>query len=171
MAIDLIDSTGAVEGERSGEQDGAPLAVINTDEAVSFAPKFSPETVRARRKRTLNRTQNFCKGEDVTDNGSKNYEIHVTGRLVGPEKENLYEVADTGNALDFTSATWSGEVRCKEVEVEGPVGWNPQSGYYHFTYVADFVSTGAGFRDPSEGNGIISDGSTASGAGTSGLSE
>lgn len=152
---------GAGGGERSGEKDSAPLAIIGNEYGATFLPKFSPETVRARRQRNLDRTENFCKGEDVTDNGSKNYDIHITGRLVGPERESLMDVADTDGALDMSSATWSGEVRVKEVEFEGPIGWNPESGYYHFRYIMDLVSTGAGFRSSSSGNGIISDGGSA----------
>lgn len=143
-------------GGGTSKPDSAPFALIGT--VVSFLPTFYPETVRVTRQRNLDRTQNFCSGEDVTDNGSKNPDIHVTGRMVGDEKEAFEDAIDVDGVFDMTSPAKSAEVRVAEGEFEGPVGWDPNSGAYHFQYTIDLVSTGAGLRDATEGNGIISEG-------------
>lgn len=150
------DSGGGGSSDRE-KPDSAPFAMIGTDGSV-FLPTFYPETVRVRRQRNLDRTQNFCSGEDVTDNGSKNPDIHVSGRMVGNEKHDFEDILDSDGVFDMTSPAKSAEVRIAEGEFEGPVGWDPNSGAYHFQYTIDLVTTGAGLRDASEGNGVISDG-------------
>lgn len=150
--IPPADEQGGDPGPRE-KVEKVPFAVLGT--GVAFTPKIHPETVRVRKVRNLNRTKNHCKGEDVSDDGAENREIHTTGRIIGHEKYQLDALADTDLALDLTCATWSGEVRVSEVEYEGPTGWDPSSGYYYYDYTLDLVATGP--PDAPDGNGIVSD--------------
>lgn len=120
-----------------------------------FAPQLFPETIRVRKQRELNRTQGFCKGEDVVDEGTKNREVHVTGRLRGFEIEAFHDLLDAGEPMELTSSTWSGEVYVKEGEVEGPDGYFPRDNELYWTYTLDLVSTG--LDEPQDsGNGVVS---------------
>jgi hypothetical protein len=154
--IEIPDELEDGDAREPSEPRAAPFAMIG--ESVSFLPTFYPETIRVRRQRNLDRTQNFCSGEDVTDNGSKNPEIHLTGRMVGSEKDDFEDVLDVDGTFEMTSPAKSAEVRVIEGEFEGPVGWDPNASAYHFQYTIDVVTTGAGLRDAASGNGIISDG-------------
>lgn len=127
-----------------------------TDDFIYFGPKYFPDRIQVKRERNLNRKQNFCKGEDVTDNGAKNRDIHIKGRLVGDELEEFDELLEHDDELEMTSATWSGEVRLAQGEYEGPTGMDGESGDLIWEYRLDLVSTGAEYRDSSSGNGIIS---------------
>jgi hypothetical protein len=122
------------------EMDKAPF-VLTGD--FFFAPQHYPETIRVRKQRELDRSKGFCGGEQVTDTGSKNREIHITGKMRG-EQEKYYfsEIVDDGGPFDMSSTTWSGEVRVSEGEYEGPVMWHPPSGEYYYDYTLDLVSTG-----------------------------
>lgn len=128
-----------------------PFALVeqeDDDTSDGFYPEFTPETIRPRKVRNLDRTENFCKGENVSDEGAENREIHVTGRMVGPEKDALDAVADSGMKFDMASATWSGRVYVSEVEYEGPDGWDPDSGYFYYTYTIDLVEAGMERPEP-----------------------
>jgi hypothetical protein len=168
MTIPAPGFGGGDGSEEARKREAAPFAITG---GRAFLPQYFPETIRVRRQRNLDRSQNFCKGEDVTDNGAKNREIHITGKLVGLEKNSFDRLVDYDGPVDMTSATWSGEVRVKEGEYEGPTGWDPQSGFYYYDYTLDLVSTGAGLRDRAEGNGIISDGSDVDESDTTGLTQ
>lgn len=135
--------------------EAAPFAITGE---YRFSPKHSPERIQVSRERNLDRTQNFCKGEDVSDNGTENREIHISGRMLGPEKDRFDQLLNADVTIDMTSATWSGEVRVASGEYEGPTGWHPPTGYYYYDYRLDLVSTGAESGDASSGNGIVSTG-------------
>lgn len=108
-----------------------------------FIPSFFPENARLRRQRELDRQRGFCGGENVSDTGAKNAEIHVQGKLLGEvEKEQLQRVTGLGTKVEIVSTTWSGEAYVKEMEIEGPVGWHPPRSEFMFEYTLDFVSTG-----------------------------
>lgn len=168
MTIPAPGFSGSDDDGESRKREAAPFAITG---GRAFLPQYFPETIRVRKQRNLDRSQNFCKGEDVTDNGSKNREIHITGKLVGLEKNSFDNLVDYDEPVDMTSATWSGEVRVKEGEYEGPTGWDPQSGFYYYDYTLDLVSTGAGLRDSAEANGIISDGTGVDESDTTGLTQ
>lgn len=128
---------------------------------VTFGPRFFPERIQVTKERELDRTSNFCKGEDVADKGAKNREIHVNGKLIGQERRALDRVADSNEPFTMSSTTWSGEVRVSTVEYEGPQGYHPPSESLIWEYTIDLVSTGRDEADSStSGNGIISDGSS-----------
>lgn len=128
---------------------------------VTFGPRFFPDRIQVTKERELDRTSNFCKGEDVADKGAKNREIHVNGRLIGQERRALDRVADSPEVFTMSSTTWSGEVRVSTVEYEGPQGYHPPSDSLIWEYTLDLVSTGRDERDSgSGGNGILDDGET-----------
>jgi hypothetical protein len=109
---------------------------------TNFAPRFFPETIRVRKEREIDRTSNYCKGEDVSDSGSKNREIHINGLLLGPEKELFDSLADNADILTMSSTTWSGSVRVKRIEYEGPQMYHPPSEDFFWEYTLDLVEVG-----------------------------
>lgn len=123
---------------------------------VDFAPAYFPETIRVRKEREIDRTQNFCRGEDVSDTGGKNRDIHITGMMLGNEKDDFEDLLDLGEPVDMSSTTWSGQVLVGEGEYEGPVGWDPQLKEHQYQYTVDFIATGAERNDATAGNGIVS---------------
>lgn len=137
------------------ELPSAPL-VLTGD--VFFAPRFYPERVNVSKERNLEQSEGVCKGQDVTDNGSQNRVIHVTGRLRGEsELDAMDELLDAGTPFTMTSTTWSGEVYVRDGEYEGPIGWFPPSGELDWEYRLNLVSAGTDVGEDS-GNGIIESG-------------
>ena len=137
--------------ERSGQNGGGrenPTAPFVLDGDVVFAPFFFPDRVQVTKQREKQRQSGFCGGENVSDQGSKNRDIHVTGKASGEfERQALDNLADYGGALDLSSSAWSGEVQVKEVEYEGPTGWHPPTSNLYWDYRIDLISTG---RDEAE---------------------
>lgn len=118
-----------------------------------FSPTYLPKTVRVTKERNLNRKDSFCEGEDVTDTGAKNRDIHIAGKLVGGEKDRLNILADSDEVYTLSCPAWTGDVRVSKAEYEGPTGHDSKTGKFIYSYSLDLVSTG---RD--EGaldNGII----------------
>lgn len=125
-----------------GDRDN-PAAPFVLDGAVTFAPFFFPNRVQVTKQREKQRQPGFCGGENVSDKGAKNRDIHVTGKASGQfERSALDDIADHGGVLDMSSSAWSGEVQVKEVEYEGPTGWHPPTGSLYWDYRIDLVSTG-----------------------------
>lgn len=153
--------TGTTTATSTQPKEVAPFLIIG--DGVLFRPRFFPDTIRVTKPRNLDRDKNFCKGEDVTDNGSKNRDIHLTGRMLGSEMNSFDNLVESSNALTMTSASWSGEIRVAEGEHEGPNGYHPPSGDMFWKYTLDLVSTGRDERDGGVGNGIIDDGETGGG--------
>lgn len=121
------------------ELDAQPFALVGN---VTFAPKFFPDRIQVTKERNISREENFCKGEDVVDQGPKNREIHITGRVVGVELDAFDAVLDDGGTFTMTSTTWSGQIVVEQGEYEGPVGWEPTTGDLHWEYRLDLISTG-----------------------------
>lgn len=132
-----------------------PFIMIG-DSGNIFAPRFFPERIQVTKERELDRSSNFCEGEDVVDKGAKNRDLHINGRLIGPEKKALDRVADDGEPFTVSSTTWSGEVMVKMVEYEGPNGYHPPTNSLFWEYTMDLVSTGRDEADSGTGNGIVS---------------
>lgn len=130
----------------SGEPDDNrenPTSPFVLDGDVTFAPFFFPDRVQITKQREKQRQKGFCGGENVSDKGAKNREVHVTGKASGAyERQALDNIADHGGVLDMSSSAWSGEVQVKEVEYEGPTGWHPPTGSLYWDYRIDLVSTG-----------------------------
>lgn len=144
-----------VEGILEGGGSRVPGQSTNTDNRsmqsapfvitgeATFVPTLHPGTIRVRKQRNLNRQKGFCGGENISDNGSKNRDIHITGRVIGEnERDTAMALGDTSKPVTMSSATWSGEVRIKEVEIEGPTGWYPPREAMFWEYTIDVVSTG-----------------------------
>lgn len=156
--------TGPVSSEAGR---GTPFVLQNNEQNITFAPRYFPETFRRVKERDLNRKDQFCEGENVTDQGGKNWNIHVVGRVLTQELSVYDRVAEEGKELLLTSLSWSGEVLVDTCELEGPVAWDPQQNQYQWRYTADLVSTGRDELGSNFENGIISDGDTTSGGGGS----
>lgn len=146
----LGDST----GER-GKPDKQPFALQG---AAGFRPALFPEVVRVRKKRQIQQNDNYCEGEDVTDQGGKNRQVHINGVVGRRGKDELHDLMDSGESHTMVSATWSGEVMLKEAEIEGPVGWYPPGNTQLWEYTLDLVSTGTDENEGVARNGIISSG-------------
>jgi hypothetical protein len=116
---------------------------------VVFGPFYAPKRISVTKDRDLNRQENFCGGEDVTDLGSKNRELHFAGKLLGNELLAFEALLDNDEPLDLTTPGWGGQIMVSGGEYEGPEGVDPRTGANFFTYSLDVVSTG---RDESDGN-------------------
>lgn len=157
--VDVFSQGGGGGGSGSrGKPRQQPFALLRNGAWTEFTPELYPERVQVTKERNLNREQNYCKGEDVTDDGSKNRDIHVNGIVTRSGLDDVGEVADTGNEYTLVSATWSGEVLIESVEVEGPTGWWPQQNTMLWQYRIDAVSTGEDESDEQD-TGILDDGS------------
>jgi len=154
----MVDGPPQIErgGPSGSRRTSAPFVLMGE---VSFGPRYFPERIQVTKERELDRTSNFCRGEDVSDKGAKNRDIHINGKLLGFEKEALDNVADHRGTYTMSSATWSGEVRVKTIEYEGPVSFHPPSGSLFWEYTMDLVSTGRDETPSSSESGVISDGS------------
>jgi len=124
-----------------------------------FRPEFYPDRIQVTKERNLDRSDNFCKGEDVNDDGAKNRDIHVTGPMLKFGLDEAHELADSGAKHTLVSATWSGDVYVKAIEVEGPTGWYPPANSMIWEYRMDFVADG-GVASEIE-DGIVSRGNTS----------
>lgn len=134
---------------------GTPFVIQNS--SVTFAPKYFPSNLRVRKARDLNRQSGYCGGEDVSDTGSQNREVHATGYVLGPEIRYLNEIVDSGEKFVLTCATWSGEVMIDEVELDGPLFLDAESRNHSWEYTIDLVSTGV---DEESGSGAVDVGTT-----------
>lgn len=141
-------------GDNSNSTGSTNQSAFLLNGAVLFGPYYAPKRISVTKERELNRQENFCGGEDVTDLGSKNREIHVSGVLREEELLVFESVMDTDAALDLTTHGWGGQVRVKSAEYEGPIGRDSQTREYLFGYSLDLVSTGRDEDDShSEGTG------------------
>lgn len=121
----------------------APFLIRSTESDAQFAPPLYPEKLRVRKQRNLDRQPNFCGGEDVSDTGSKNREVHISGRVRGSDMlEALNDAADRNEVFDLVSDAWTGEIRIKEIEYEIMKGYDPSTGEQYWKYTIDAVSTG-----------------------------
>lgn len=109
---------------------------------VDFYPEYSPGTIRIRKSRQIDTSPSVCGGEDVSDGGSKNRRIHIVGQVLRTNISTVNSIADSSNPFMLTSATWSGEVRVDEVELEGPLRHDPLNQEFLWEYTLDLVSTG-----------------------------
>lgn len=145
----------AFEGNDSDGNPGRSIPFL-LDGPVQFAPTYYPETIRVTKERNLNRSENFCRGEDVSDTGSKNRDIHVTGIMVGEEEKQAFnDLLDSGRTFDMSSTTWSGEVYVSTGDYEGPTGYDARAGAQQYQYTVDLVSTAAQLRGDDSESGII----------------
>lgn len=145
-----------VLGDGRGKPRQQPFALLNQGGGSAFTPAIYPERVQMTKERNLDRSQNYCKGEDVSDNGAKNADIHINGVMTRNGIDSLNEIGNNSDEYTLVSATWSGEVLVSTIEIEGPTGWWPEQNTMLWEYRIDVVSTGTD-ESMSDG-GVISDG-------------
>lgn len=140
--------SGGAASDNTGQDPAAQSAFLLSG-AVQFGPYYAPKRISVTKERELNRQGNFCGGEDVTDLGSKNRELHISGRLLENELIAFESLLDNDRALDLTTPGWGGQIMVKGGEYEGPVGRDARTGEFFFQYSLDIVSTG---RDEDDGD-------------------
>lgn len=154
----MVNTLPAVGGSGSSVDESSPpkaTTPFSLEGDVTLRPKYAPGTIRVRKRREVDGKANICGGEDVTDTGSKNRRIHITGQTLNDEVQKVHELADNGNPFILTSATWSGNVLIEEVEIEGPKRYDPIEKQFLWEYTIDAVATGEQFDRVS---GVIDDG-------------
>ncbi|ELY49902.1 hypothetical protein [Natronorubrum bangense] len=109
---------------------------------IYFGPHFVPERIQIGKERNLVRHANFCGLEDVFEIHGKNREIHVSGKLRQNELQAFENVLDHNQTADLITPGFSGEIRVVKGEYEGPIGWDPMTEQYLWSYNLDLVSTG-----------------------------
>lgn len=107
-----------------------------------FAPHFVPTRFSVVKERNLDRSKSFCGGEDVSDLGSKNKDIHISGWIRHSEIRSFNGILDSSDTHDLITPGWTGQVRVKAGEYEGPQSLDPHSGESLYKYSMDVVSTG-----------------------------
>lgn len=117
--------------------------------SATFEPFYAPARISISKERDLNRQGNFCGGEDVTDMGSKNRALHVSGKFLESELSRFEVLLDHSEALDVATPGWGGEVMVEAGEYEGPLGVDPRTREHFFKYSLDIISTGT---DESDGD-------------------
>lgn len=168
---ELLREKGANPGGETYEiQENVPFKVYtdteeyNVDRRYSFAPQFPPDRFRVRKVRNLEKDDKLCEGQNVTDNGSENRVIHVSGVMVSSyELMAFEEILDLKVPLevDTMGEAFEGEVRVDEGEYEGPIGVDASSQFsYHWRYSLDLVSTGRDEYDNHIKDGILEQANT-----------
>jgi len=126
-------------------------------DSVDFEPEYYPERVKPSRERNIDREDGLCDGEEVTDNGGKNHDLHVRGFLLESEKSTFWDVLDAGEEFELVSMPWSGFVYVKSGDLEGPKGVDNREREFVYEYKIKFVSSSSG-TDDSMGDGIMEEG-------------
>lgn len=110
--------------------------------AAGFAPFYVPSRFSGSKERNLDREENFCGLEDVSDLGAKNREFHISGLIQQPELESFNGLLDSSEVHQLVYPGWTGEIRIMDGEYEGPTSIDPMTGDYLYKYNMNVVSTG-----------------------------
>jgi hypothetical protein len=110
-------------------------------ESVGFEPTYYPERVNPKRKRNIKREDSLCEGQDIIDNGGKNVDLHVEGYLIGSEKSTFWDILANGAEYRLISMPWSGFVKIKNGNLEGPIGIDDREREFVYDYTLKLVST------------------------------
>lgn len=143
---------GGVSEGRSGES----MKLISRESDLSFRPRYSPERIRVRKERNLDRSESFCEGEDVSDTGSKNREIHISGRIRDSATNVFDAVLDEGSRFTLICAAGTYRVYVDEGEYDGVQGRDGKTGENLWQYSLDLVADP--ISEQRDGPGIIDDG-------------
>ncbi|MFC7191848.1 hypothetical protein ACFQL7_20835 [Halocatena marina] len=135
---------------------------------ATFGPFYTPKRISVEKERNLDKSDNFCGSQDITDTGSKNRVLHVAGRLRQSELSAFHAVLDSNKPFNILSPVWSGEIRIENGDVEGPTAIDPIDGQFLFEYSLDVVSTGVDEDQGSSEFGVVS-GPTPSTSSTTGV--
>lgn len=109
---------------------------------VNFAPYYVPRRFSWGKERNLDREENFCGNEDVSDLGAKNRDVHISGLIRQSEIQAFNNLLDLTEPVNLVSPGWSGEVRVGDGEFEGPQSTDPATKQYLFQFTLNLVSTG-----------------------------
>jgi hypothetical protein len=109
---------------------------------VDFTPRYVPTRFSIVKSRNLDRDENFCGGEDVSDIGSQNREIHVAGTVRSRELQSFNDLLDLGEPVELVIPGWVGEVNVEDGDLEGPTQIEPNTHDELYQYSLNFVSTG-----------------------------
>lgn len=131
---------------------------------VGLAPFYVPARISVGKEREVDREESFCHGEDVTDMGAKNRDIHVSGLLLQSELQTFNDLLDSGEKHELITPAWSGEVLVADGDLDGPKGTDSRTREWLFQFALNLVSTGLDETGPSD-NGILNDGLPSPGAG------
>jgi len=124
---------------------------------AGIAPFYVPQRFEMGKERNLDKEEQFCDGEDVTDMGGKNREIHVSGILLDSETDAFNDLLDSGEKHELIMPAWSGEVLVEDGNVDGPRGTDSTTREWLYRFTLNLVSTGLDETGPSD-DGIINDG-------------
>lgn len=127
-----------------------------TSEEVDFEPTYYPERVKPSRERNVKRKDKICSGEDINDNGAKNHDLHIKGKLLESEKSIFWDVLDAGVEFALISMPWSGFAYVKSGKLEGPKGIDNREREWVYEYTIKLVASDK--DNPSNSSGIISTG-------------
>jgi hypothetical protein len=128
---------------------GASFELSNAE--MVFAPLFYPSEIVVSKERRHSRQDNFCAGEDVSDIGSKNRELHIAGKIRANETAAFNTLLDQHQPLDLLCDEWSGEVVIESGEYK-------RFALDVYEYKLNVVSTGANEAARLSENGIIKGG-------------
>lgn len=134
--------------DSGGGGGGGPVAIAGTQSMfmltgpTTLAPFYVPERMSIDKERKLDKSDNFCGGQDITDMGSKNRVLHIAGKLRSSEVGVFNTVLNKNDPFDIVTPAWSGQVRVETGELEGPIGIDPINKMTLFKYSLDVVSTG-----------------------------
>ena len=109
---------------------------------VYFEPEYYPERVKPSKERNIERDDDLCDGETVTDNGGKNADLHIRGFLLESEKSKFWDVLDAGVEFELVSMPWSGFVYIKSGKLEGPKGVDNVEREWVYEYTLKVVGAG-----------------------------
>ncbi|QRV15020.1 hypothetical protein JMJ58_19250 [Haloterrigena salifodinae] len=113
-----------------------------TSSALTFAPTYVPTRISVSKERNLNREDNFCGTEDVSDLGSKNRVVHISGVVRETELQSFGNLLNANYPLRLIAPGWSGEIRVKDGEYEGPRAFDPRNREPLYKYSLNVLSTG-----------------------------
>jgi len=126
------------------------LISLDSDD-ISLEPEYYPERVNPSKKRNLEREENLCEGEEITDTGGKNHDLHIRGFILDSEKSDFWDVLDAGDKFELVSMPWSGNVYVKSGKLEGPKGIDNREREWVYEYTIKLVAAG---EEHSVGDGI-----------------
>ena len=118
---------------------------------IEFTPLIYPGDVNVKKERRKSRQDGFCDGEEITDIGSKNREIKITGVFFASEKATFDRLLDEGEPLDLIAEEHRGKVEVLSGEYR-------RDGLDTYKYKLDLVSTGLDEGTSPRNSGIISRG-------------
>lgn len=111
---------------------------------VNFEPTYYPERVKPSKDRNVEREPGLCDGEEITDTGGNNHDLHVRGYLLESEKQTFWDVLDAGVEFEMVAMPWSGFAYVKSGKLEGPNGVDNMERQWVYEYTLKLVAASNG---------------------------